>query len=130
MYGPQDNGYMWTLKRKLPTILMGSIPLLFPIFSWTAEFFLSKTHKSSLIKSNSETTINYAIASLILSITGLIVWQLGSVPGIICGHYALRKYKSAVAQEGQGMAKAGIIIGWVNLAYHLIPILYFLIQAH
>jgi hypothetical protein len=130
VYGPQDNGYMWTLKRKLPTILMGSIPLLFPLLAWTAEFILSKTHKSIPTKANSETTINYAIASLILSITGLIVWQLGSVPGIICGHYALRKYKSAVAQEGQGMAKAGIIIGWVNLAYHLIPILYFLIQAH
>jgi len=130
VYGLQDNGYIWTLKRKLSTILMGSIPLLFPLLTWTAGFMLSKTHKSTPTKANSETTINYAIASLILSITGLISWQLGSIPGIICGHCALRKYKSATAQEGRGMAKAGIIIGWVNLAYHLVPILYFLIQAH
>ena len=129
-YGLKDNGYMWTFKGKLPTILRGSIPLLFPLLTWTAEFMLSKTHKSSLAQTNRGTTINYAIASLILSITGVIFWQLGSIPGIICGHIALKKYKSAITQEGRGMAKAGIIIGWVSLAYHSVPIIYFLIQAH
>jgi hypothetical protein len=129
-YGPKDNGYMWSFKGKLPTILRGSIPLLFPLLTWTAEFMLSKTHKSSLTQTNRGTIINYAIASLILSITGVIFWQLGSIPGIICGRIALKKYKSAIRQEGRGMAKAGIIIGWVSLAYHLVPIIYFLIQAH
>ncbi len=129
-YNQNVNGSMWTVKGKLPDILRGSIPLLFPFLTWTAEFMLSKKHKSSLTQANGGNTINYAIASLILSITGVIFWYLGSIPGIICGHIALKKYRSTVTQEGRGMAKAGIIIGWAILTYHLVPIIYFLIQAH
>jgi hypothetical protein len=62
------------------------------------------------------------VASLILSIAFVILGPLGSVPGIICGHLALKEYKSAGVQEGRGMAKAGIIIGWIGLALFLIGI--------
>jgi hypothetical protein len=65
-------------------------------------------------------TNNCALASLILSIAFVILGPLGSIPGISCGHLALKEYKNAGIQEGRGMAKAGIIVGWVGLALFLI----------
>ena len=63
------------------------------------------------------------MASLILSIAFVILGPLGSIPGIICGHIAMKSYKTYGIQEGRGMAKAGIIIGWIGLALCLISLI-------
>ncbi len=60
-------------------------------------------------------TNHCALASLILSIAFVILGPLGSIPAIICGRIALREYRSAGIEEGQGMAKTGILIGWIGL---------------
>lgn len=57
-----------------------------------------------------------ALASLILSVAFVILGPFGSIPGIVCGRIALREYKNAGVSEGRGMAKAGIVIGWIGLA--------------
>lgn len=67
-------------------------------------------------------TNNCAVASLILSIAFVILGPLGSIPGIICGHLALKEYESAGILEGRGMAKTGIVIGWTGLVIFLIVI--------
>jgi hypothetical protein len=72
--------------------------------------------------SNIGATNNCAIASLILSIAFVVLGPFGSIPGIVCGHLALKGYESSGIQEGRGMAKAGIIIGWIGLALFLIII--------
>lgn len=64
-------------------------------------------------------TNGLAVASLVLSLLGLlgILPLLGSVLGLIFGYSARNQIaQSRGMQGGEGMAKAGIIIGWVTLA--------------
>ncbi|MDD5706949.1 MAG: DUF4190 domain-containing protein [Kiritimatiellae bacterium] len=68
-------------------------------------------------------TAGVAIASLVLGILGLTcVGPLGAIPAVICGHIALPKIKhSAGALQGEGLALAGLITGYIGIA--LIPLL-------
>ena len=63
-------------------------------------------------------TSAWAIASLILSIASwLFVPFVGAVAGVICGHIALNEINQSEGRvEGRGMAIAGLIIGYINLA--------------
>ena len=55
-----------------------------------------------------------AIASLVLSILGL--FGIGSLLGIVFGHRARREIRASGGYEGgEGLATAGIVIGWVTL---------------
>jgi competence protein ComGC len=68
-------------------------------------------------------TAGVAIASLVLGILGLTcVGPLGAIPAVICGHIAWSKIKhSAGALQGEGLALAGLITGYIGIA--LIPLL-------
>ena len=56
-----------------------------------------------------------AIVSLVCSIIGG-TFSTFSIPGIICGHVALRKInKLPEAYGGKGIAIAGVILGYVGL---------------
>jgi Domain of unknown function (DUF4190) len=55
-----------------------------------------------------------AVASLVLAILGLC--GIGSVLGIVFGHKARKEIRASRGYEsGEGLATAGIIIGWVTL---------------
>lgn len=63
-------------------------------------------------------TNGLAIASLILSLLGLvgILPLVGTILGLIFGYSARGQIaQSGGTQTGEGMARAGIIIGWVTL---------------
>ncbi len=63
-------------------------------------------------------TNGLAVASLVLSLLGLvgILPLLGTILGLIFGYSARNQIaQSRGTQGGEGMAKAGIIIGWVTL---------------
>lgn len=62
-------------------------------------------------------TSGLAIASLVFS----LVWPIGCVPAIICGHIALRRIERHPALRGRGLALAGLIIGYVVLGLFTIP---------
>ena len=55
-----------------------------------------------------------AVASLVLSIVG-VCCGIGSILGIVLGFVALNQIKKT-GQPGEGLAKAGIIIGFITLA--------------
>lgn len=57
------------------------------------------------------TTNTMAIVSLVLSLAGLAVWISAPV-GAVLGHVARRQIRER-GEQGDGMALAGIIIGWV-----------------
>lgn len=59
-----------------------------------------------------------AIWSLVLGILGLMcIGPLGAIPAIICGHIAYSKVKkSDGALTGDGMALAGLILGYISIA--------------
>jgi hypothetical protein len=63
-----------------------------------------------------------AIASLVASILGVtILPTIGSIIGVILGYVARNQIReSAGAVGGEGLAKAGIIIGWVGIGLTVI----------
>jgi hypothetical protein len=69
-------------------------------------------------------TAGVAIASLVLGILGLILLgPLGSIPAVICGHVAMSRIKKSPDDlEGNGMALAGLILGYVQIGLMVVMI--------
>ncbi|HPY30091.1 MAG TPA: DUF4190 domain-containing protein [Verrucomicrobiota bacterium] len=65
-----------------------------------------------------------AITSLVLGILSLVILFVGflaGIPAIICGHMARSRARRAPAQYGgAGLALAGLIMGYVSLAFSLV----------
>jgi hypothetical protein len=57
-------------------------------------------------------TNGMAIASLVVSLVGLVTCGVGGLVGAILGHVAKRQIRDR-DQAGDGLALAGIIIGWI-----------------
>ena len=58
-----------------------------------------------------------AITSLV---SGILGWTLlpflGSIAAVICGHMARAEIRRDPNIEGDGMAVAGLVLGWVSIA--------------
>lgn len=54
-----------------------------------------------------------AVASLIFSL--LWIFGIGSIAAIIFGHYAIREIRRT-GERGDGLAKAGLILGYLGAA--------------
>lgn len=65
-----------------------------------------------------------AIWSLVLGILSLACFTIfAAIPGVICGHKALSKIKhSGGALTGQGMAIAGLVTGYLGIAWAIFVI--------
>ena len=66
------------------------------------------------------TTNGMAIASMVLGIVW--VYWVGSILALVFGYVARKQIKEN-NQNGDGMAIAGIVLGWVGLAFLLLYIL-------
>jgi hypothetical protein len=65
----------------------------------------------------SEGTSGNAIASLVLGIAGLVIFPLvPSILAIVLGRSAKRDIRQRPGLEGEGLATAGIVLGWVGVA--------------
>ncbi len=68
-------------------------------------------------------TNTLAIISLIASIAGIVIlWGIGSIAGMICGHISISQIKKT-GEQGRGMALAGLIIGYVGIALAIIGVI-------
>ncbi len=70
-------------------------------------------------------TNGLAIASLIASILGLVNFLpiIGSIAGLIMGYMAKKQIEESMgASGGEGIAKWGIILGWVGIGLSLLII--------
>jgi hypothetical protein len=56
-----------------------------------------------------------AIAALICGLAGLPVFGLTAIPAIILGHAARQEIRRT-GQDGDGMAVAGVVLGWAAIA--------------
>ena len=66
-----------------------------------------------------------AIVSLVAGLLGwtLLPW-LGSLAAVVCGHMARAEIRrSAGAMDGDGLAIAGLILGWTVIALSLLALL-------
>jgi len=68
--------------------------------------------------------VGVAVASLVLGIVGLIlIGPLGSIPAVICGHVAKSQIKKNPDMlAGEGMALAGLILGYVQIGFMILII--------
>jgi hypothetical protein len=67
-------------------------------------------------------TNGLAVASLVVSLVGLLACLLVGVIGLVLG-YRARDQIRETGEEGEGLAKAGIIIGWIAVATDALIIL-------
>ncbi len=58
-----------------------------------------------------------AISSLLLSGSGFLIPFVGSVLGIATGHIARRRCRANAELSGSGFAVAGLVLGYLGLAY-------------
>ncbi len=72
-------------------------------------------------------TSGLAIASLVLSCMSFVIGPAGFVPGIICGHLAMREIHNHPELDGNGLAVAGLIIGYISLGICLFMFLFLLL---
>jgi hypothetical protein len=64
-----------------------------------------------------KSTNGFAIAALVLGIAGWIVCGVGSILAIIFGFIAQGQIRQSEGRQGgEGMAKAGIILGFIGVA--------------
>jgi len=76
------------------------------------------------------TTDGFAIASLVLSILSIFLGPLGCVPGIICGHVARARIRKNPDLSGDGLALAGLIVGYLFLVLVIVvSVLFFSLRA-
>jgi Domain of unknown function (DUF4190) len=65
-------------------------------------------------------TNTLAIISLVASIAGIVIlWGIGSIAGVICGHISLSQIKKT-GEQGHGMAVAGLIVGYIGIGLAII----------
>ena len=66
-----------------------------------------------------------AIASLVLSCLTVFLGPFGCLPGVVCGHLARRQIRKAPnTYYGNGVALAGLIVGYTFLVIMVIMVLF------
>ena len=79
----------------------------------------------SPIAGTTTSTNGYAVASLVMGILGWsMIPLLGSIGAIVFGHLARAQIRRQ-PQQGDGLALAGLILGWVSIALWILGILAF-----
>ena len=82
------------------------------------------------VSSSAQGTSGNAIASLVLGIAGFVIFPLiPSVLAIILGHSAKKDIENRPGLGGEGMATAGVILGWIGVGVTVLGILAFVFLA-
>lgn len=105
-------------------LMHGTIFVVFPVYFALSYFLLwpvARRFQSSETEalSSSDRISILAIASLLLSGTGFLVPIVGSVLGVLAGHIARRRCKKDPQLTGSGFAIAGLVLGYLGLAYSI-----------
>lgn len=73
-------------------------------------------------------TESLAVASLVLALAGFVVCPVVcSVIAVVLGYRARRRLNADPALDGEGLAKAGIILGWIGIGVGAIVIIGFIV---
>jgi hypothetical protein len=78
------------------------------------------------VRPASEGTSGNAIASLVLGIVGLVIFPVvPSILAIVLGRSAKRDIRERPGLSGEGLATAGIVLGWVGVALIALAVVLF-----
>jgi hypothetical protein len=68
-----------------------------------------------------------AIASLVLGVTSILMcWCATGIPAIITGHMAMAQIRRT-GEDGQGLAIAGLVLGYVTTVIALLGVVFYLL---
>jgi hypothetical protein len=80
------------------------------------------------VENAAQRTSGYAIASLILGIAGFFVFPIvPSILAVVFGQKAREELRRDPTLGGDGLATAGIVLGWVGIALVGIGLLFLLL---
>jgi hypothetical protein len=80
------------------------------------------------VENAAQRTSGYAIASLILGIAGFFVFPIvPSILAVVFGQKAREELRREPTLGGEGLATAGIVLGWVGIALVAIGLLFVLL---
>lgn len=79
------------------------------------------------VSSVTKRTSGVAIVSLVMSCLSIFLGPVGFIAGIICGHIARSQCRKDTNLGGDGVAVAGLIIGYVFLVVAILALLLFLL---
>ena len=80
------------------------------------------------VPATGRSTNGFAIASMVLGI--LWVYWIGSILALVFGYIARRQIRESMGRQGgDGMAIAGIVLGWIGVAILAIVILVAIVAA-
>ena len=82
-----------------------------------------RAHRDAAVARPTRTS-GLAIASLVLGIVGLVLLPLiASVAAIFVGRKARNDLARDPTLAGEGLAKAGVILGWIGVAFIVVTFL-------
>jgi hypothetical protein len=72
-------------------------------------------------------TNTLAIVSLISGLVGFVFWGVGAIVAVVTGHMAKKQIRESMGQQtGDGLATAGLILGYAEIALLVIGCLCYL----
>lgn len=73
-------------------------------------------------------TEGLAIASLVLGIVGIVACPLvGSILALVFGNRAQERIRNDPMLEGEGMARAGVILGWIGVGLAALGVVFWVL---
>src|SRR5215472_16145661 len=108
----QTYGQLAELTTDLPSRIPGAAPQVYQQAPFGAQ----------------RPTNGMAIAALICGVCQVFFWFLTGIPAIVLGHLARRQIRQT-GEAGDGMALAGMILGYIGVALGVLFTLIFVIAA-
>jgi hypothetical protein len=69
------------------------------------------------------TTNGFAVAALVLGLSAFCTWTIGGILAVVFGNIALSRIDAAQgAEKGRGLAIAGIVLGWIAIAFTVVAV--------
>ncbi len=124
--GPTDLVWREGMGEWLPLAQVAELVSAAPVSPYATPSTNPVAAPQEVVYAQVPPTSGLAIASLVCGILSLIMCYVNAVvaiPAIICGHMAMKRIKESRGQiAGHGMALAGLICGYIGLAFQLLTI--------
>jgi len=101
----------------------GAIFIVFPIY-WLASYCALLPVRHRLERPGAdyrapEKLSFLAVGSVLLAGSGFLVPMVGSLLGIVLGHFARYRIRTRMGLTGSGIAIFGLVLGYLGLAYSI-----------